>query len=554
MAVVFPFFQALANWIRPKPKFETPAGPSTTIISSRDLRDRWGAYPTSGLTPTRLIQIIRGSDTGYMSEVAELFEEMEEKDSHLCSVLQTRKLAVLGLDRLVMPYSTGTDEQGRRSQELADFVEHALDRIVNLDSALFNLMDAIGKGFSVCEINWVKQDNQILVDSLDWIHPKKITFVDSFEPRLVSDNEPFKGVPFPPWKTLYWCYRARSGWDTRAGLLRTVALLFLLKNYSLKDWASFNEVFGMPLRLGKYDPAASESDRQALYDAVRNLGSDAAAIVSKATEIEFIEAGARLAGNTNPYQVFLDYCNREMSKVVLGQTLSSDTSPGSGTLAGSAHAQVRQDLLEADGVALADVITKQLILPLIGFNFGWDVAKTICPYFKFSIKSQDDLHTLSSIYKNLLDAGVPISLNHINEKFDLPEIEEGEKYVGGDKLHDPRALQSATSIPALPVGESPEEEVAKRTVEAYIARYRPELEKPILMTQAKLDKIASDAIGLSADMGKMILRPVKKLIQEGKSLDEIKHGLEQVYGEIDPRELSNLLYMAMMLSYFQGYE
>lgn len=565
MAIEFPFFRALTNWIRPKPKLQTPASPSTTTVASRDLKDRWGTYPTAGLTPALLIQIIRNSDCGSMTQIAEMFEEMEEKDAHLCSVLQTRKLAVLGLERSVMPYSTESDE----AQELADFVEHALERISNLDHALFNLMDAIGKGYSVCEINWVTEEGKVLVDSIDWIHPKKISFADSFEPMLLTDREPLKGEPFPPWKILYWCYKARSGWDTRAGLLRVVALLFLMKNYALKDWAVFNEVFGMPLRLGKYDPAASAADREALYQAVKALGSDAAGIISKTTEIEFIQA-VKGTGSDNPFLSLSRYCNNEMSKAVLGQTLTTDTAGATGTYsAGKVHATVRQDLLEADGAAVADVLNKQLIFPLIGFNFGWDVAKRICPYIRFSVKSEVDLQVLSSTYKNLLDAGVPISLNHINETFDLPAIQEDEKFVGGDKLHDP-AKETAQPAPGpageqaapgseqspTPTEQQQEEESAKviARAETFVRNHIPELDKQAILAQAKLDKIAADAVAQAATVSRLALRPLEAKIKKAKDLDEVKTIIQDYYGEIDVKELSSLLYSAMMLSYFQGYE
>ncbi|MFR3751469.1 MAG: DUF935 family protein [Enterocloster sp.] len=37
--------------------------------------------------------------------------------------------------------------------------------------------------------------------------------------------------------------------------------MYLFKNYDLKDWVSFCEVYGMPLRLGTYDATASEKDK-----------------------------------------------------------------------------------------------------------------------------------------------------------------------------------------------------------------------------------------------------------------------------------------------------
>ena len=40
--------------------------------------------------------------------------------------------------------------------------------------------------------------------------------------------------------------------------MRIVSWMYLFKNYTVKDWVSFCEVYGMPLRIGKYDPGASE--------------------------------------------------------------------------------------------------------------------------------------------------------------------------------------------------------------------------------------------------------------------------------------------------------
>lgn len=53
----------------------------------------------------------------------------------------------------------------------------------------------------------------------------------------------------------------------------------------------FAEVYGMPLRVGRYEPGASRVDREALINAVRSLGSDAAGTVQKSTEIEFKKPG-----------------------------------------------------------------------------------------------------------------------------------------------------------------------------------------------------------------------------------------------------------------------
>ena len=54
---------------------------------------------------------------------------------------------------------------------------------------------------------------------------------------------------------------------TRTGMMCVCAWMYLFKNYAVKDWVAFAEVFGMPLRIGKYEPGATKADREALIQA-----------------------------------------------------------------------------------------------------------------------------------------------------------------------------------------------------------------------------------------------------------------------------------------------
>jgi phage gp29-like protein len=392
--------------------FKETARPETRELGTVSLAERWSTYPSVGLTPNRLAEIFREADQGDVYRQVELFEEMEEKDAHLASLLQTRKLAVLSKDYEVLPYSKSPEDQ-----QISEFVGEVVYAIPDLEEALLDLLDAVGKGFALSELIWEVAGGRAQVTELKWIPQKKATFRESLSPRLLTPKAPWQGEELPPWKVIYHRYKARSGYASRAGVLRVVGWMYLLKNFALKDWAAFNEVFGMPLRLGKYDPAASQADREALVRAVRNLGSDAAGVISKATEIEFVEAGSQ-GGKANPYQLMAEFCNREMSKAVLGQTLTTDTTGATGTYAAATiHAQVRRDLVEADAQALATTLREQLLRPLVGFNFGWDRP---VPWFRFKYEEEEDLKTLSEVYRNLAALGVPLSSEHLAERFGIP--------------------------------------------------------------------------------------------------------------------------------------
>ncbi len=393
--------------------FKPASRPDTRELAAVSLHDRWSSYPGGNLTPPRLAAIFREADQGAVLRQMELFEDMEEKDAHLASILQTRKLAVLSLDYEVLPFAKSPEDE-----QVAEIVGQMVYDIPNLEETFLDLLDAIGKGFALGEIIWEVSMGQARVRELRWIPQKKVTFVEDFRPRLLTAASPLEGIELPPWKVIYHRYKARSGYDTRAGVLRVVGYMYLLKSYALKDWAAFNEIFGMPLRLGKFDDTASPADKDALFQAIRNLGSDAAGVISKNTEIEFIEAASRRSGNSNPYQVMVEFCNREMSKAVLGQTLTTDTSGATGTYAAAlVHDQVRRDLVEADAQALAQTLREQLLRPLVGFNFGWD---TPVPWFRFRHEAEEDLKTLSEVYRNLADIGLPMDLEHLAERFGIP--------------------------------------------------------------------------------------------------------------------------------------
>ncbi len=251
-----------------------------------------------------------------------------------------------------------------------------------------------------------------------------MSFLRGETPELLGPDGRTVIVP-PPWKVIFHRCILRAGSVTRAGLLRVVAWVYLFKNYALKDWNVFNEVYGMPLRLGKYDPAATPEDREILKRAIQSLGSDAAAVISKNTEIEFVETPGRSGGQDNPFMTMAEFCNREMSKAILGQTLTTDVQQATGTYsAAKVHQAVRRDIVQSDADSLAVTLQNQLIRPLVGFNFGWQRA---LPELQFYEDEEVNLGELAETYTKLTAMGVRIPATHIKEVFGLPAAEAVEQ-------------------------------------------------------------------------------------------------------------------------------
>ena len=87
------------------PGTEKPGRPVAGVVALGDRNDRYSTYPSNRLDPRKLAAIFREADEGDVFRQMELFEEMEGKDTHLYSQLQTRKLALTGLDWEIQEFS-----------------------------------------------------------------------------------------------------------------------------------------------------------------------------------------------------------------------------------------------------------------------------------------------------------------------------------------------------------------------------------------------------------------------------------------------------------------
>lgn len=495
--------------------------PETREIATAEIRDRWSDYPSSGLTPRRLAAILREADQGDMRRQAELFEEIEEKDAHLASQFQVRKLAVQGLDWEILPAA----EEDARAEKIAGACRELISGLTNFDEHVLDLLDALAKGYSMMEIVWDASAGQAAIRDLKWIHPKKITFWESLTPRVLTLEDQVRGIDPPPFKFVFHRYKARSGHDTRAGIMRVCAWMYLFKNYAMKDWVAFAEVYGMPLRLGRYEPGASKADKDALIAAIRSLGSDAAGIISKSTEIEFIES--QKTSSLNIYESLTRFCDAQMSKAILGQTLTSEAGgeKGQGSYAlGQVHGDVRQDLTEADCRALAKTITHQVLRPFVGFNFGWDAP---VPTLRFLFEPPEDLKAAAETYKILADMGFSMSLEYISERFKIPLPKEGET---------PLSAPAKAAPPAAP----PARLAAKNA--------GPALDPG----QQYVEELVDVALSRSAVMAP-ILEPVVRIVREAASYEEMIEAIHARYSGLDDARLQEILAQAMFAANLRGY-
>ncbi len=252
-------------------------------------------------------------------------------------------------------------------KKIADAVREMISAPTFVDDYVTDLLDALGKGYAIVETLWDKSAKEWWPVAWKWRDQRffQLDRRDGFHLRLKEEGSHY-GIELPAYKFSIHRPKLKSGLPIRTGLARLAAWAFLFKSYTLKDWMAFLEVYGMPLRVGKYGASSSHEERRVLIQAVRDLSSDAAAIIPKEMEIEFIEAAGG-SGNA-VFAAKAEYLDRQISKGVLGQTMTTDD--GSSFSQARIHENVRHDIARADARQLALTANRDLIVPFVEINFG----------------------------------------------------------------------------------------------------------------------------------------------------------------------------------------
>ena len=165
------------------------------------------------------------------------------------------------------------------------------------------------------------------------------------------------------------------------GLLLKAALHTIPKKHASAFWDCFAEIFGMPWRVAKTS-TRDKNEYHKLEDLIYNAGKGMGMVTGPDTEIQFIESGKGDAFNV--YDKRIDRANSELSKLVIGQTMTIED--GSSLSQSQTHLQVFENLVESDRDMLRDIINNQLLprmvlhgFPVRGLRFEWNDAVDYTP-------------------------------------------------------------------------------------------------------------------------------------------------------------------------------
>lgn len=533
--------QLLDRWGKPvQRKILTEEVAAATIGG---VRSPISGTPADGLDPRRLGQILRAADQGDPIQYLELAEVIEERDPHYVGVLGTRRRSVSQID--ISVEAAGDDA---RAVEIAEMVRVWLKRD-ELADEIFDMLDAIGKGYSFTEIIWETSTGQWEPQRLEWRDPRWFRFdrVDLSTPVMLDEHGQER--PLDPFKFIYTQIKAKSGLPLRSGISRIALWSWLFKAYTLRDWAIFTQGYGQPLRVGKFGAGASEKDKDTLFDAVANIAGDCAAIIPDSMMIDFIEA-KNVGSASGLYKERSDWLDQQISKAVLGQTATTDAVTG-GLGSGKEHRQVQEDIERADAKALSAILNRDLVRPWIDLEYGPQKAY---PRIKIANAEAEDLKAAAEQLGTLVPLGMRVAMRDVRAKFGWPEPKADDEVLGAEV---------AKTLPSANPTDDPTKTTSDSAIK-YPFNTRPANSRAVAALQAEAASgrvSAADAIeDVLADQlteeGRPAIRRmmdrIEAMLAASHSFDEFREMLVAGYPDLDGEELNQTLQVALQASFFGG--
>jgi len=389
--------------------------------TSNTLREPTG-WLRADWTPADVRAVWAVAQTGEMRPVAELSRALLG-DDRVAGALTARVRALFGL-----PFALEASASGKRQAALWEerwwdmFPEHTLHDL---------MVWGILTGVALAAISWVEEDG-LVWPRLDVWNPGALRWREgAWWVRDAQGRE--HPVQEGAW-LIYTPYGPKRPWER--GLWRPLALPWLVKLDAIRYWARDNEVGA--LRVASAEGPAGTTGQE-LAQLLADLGGDTGLVLPEGWKLEMV---APPDGVWRSKEAAIAWADRAIAVAVLGQNLTTEVQGGS-YAAAQVHAQVRQDLIEADAEGLATALRQGVLELWAEYNYG---RRELAPWPRWDTAPPENrqanaetLARLANAVATFAQAGVPLDLEALAAHYGLPlRRQEGLRRVRLASGDDPK--------------------------------------------------------------------------------------------------------------------
>jgi len=432
--------------------------------------DRYSTYVGTGLEPDTIYNLMVQRNNGYPQLWADLVEQAIERDGHLGGVYDTLRRTVSQSQFRVHPW-----DQTEVARANASFIEAGLGEMDSFDSMVEDLLSAPAYGYASSEIVWQRRMvrfigprerpvsfEAVVPRGAYWLHPKKFCFdLATDEPLLWIGSS--AGVTLPPNKFLFHT-AIGPGTIAKRGFMGSCIWLHAAKQWSARDWLIYGKIFGIPQILAKFPNAEEEYrvHREKYQQILKDWGEGIPALVPDNLNVEIpTNANGGRAGDV--HGSIIGWANAEISKRVLGSTLTVEMAQSGSYNAADVHAEAPQIRARGDARRLAETLRRDLFRAMLRLNaarlgeaYGVAFNEVTASVPKCSWRIDREMKTTDrlTVYGKADELGVATDEQQFRDDFGLDAPRPGGRAIKG-KVQQIPAEGALTTTQAVAAADAP---------------------------------------------------------------------------------------------------
>lgn len=430
-------------------------------------------------------------------------------DPHVMAKVIDRRSGMLRREWVV----ESADDSGpaKKAAELCDKALTAMEEHDEfpLENSLGQIQEAALRGHRALEVKWQYTAEGFIPEFLRDIPGRRLIH-DGVSWRLLTLDEPDMGIAFPDRKILMATHMASTDNPYGEALLSRCYWSYMFKHSGLTWWVTLAEKHGIPWIVGKIGEATDDKTREALLNSLVQLAVDAVSVLPKDADLDI----KGLSGVTpDVHERLIRISNSEMSKVLVGQTLSTEMDQKGGSRAAAeTHSGLRDEIVEADSKLVARVMNR-LFAWITHINFGDAVP---APTFKWVEENKPNRDWAFVAEKAIKNMPGQVPKRWAWEKFGIPEDMEGEVMISGGST-------TGKGNEGSPASDFSSEET------------------PFTPNQQSLEDLAGEGILKAAASLQENEKMILQVVQESESYEEAMEKLLNLYADLDVSSLEQAL-------------
>lgn len=472
-------------------------------------------------------------------------------DAHAAGSMMQRKSRVKRMKLVIL----AGDAKDAKSVKARDMVEAQIDDISRMPNVLNEILEAPFFGATYLEMFWSRTpimrgtpNGEIVLTDLmskpyEWFAwdldgnlKIKENMLTPLRTKFVPENKIYPVVKDGTYINPYGDRAAkRAYWP------------YLFKKGGFRFWTEFLEKFGQPFLFGKPDPSKNQDEVDEFFEALVDMVRNGVAVSQTGSQkdiIEVVESKGK-AGSTDAHKAYKNAMNIEISKAILGETLTIENSETGSQAATETHLEVLESIQDEDK-QMAENAYFRIFKTITRLNFGPEVKSPIARLVDTQKISSDIAERDSTLTKNL---GVRFKKEYVAETYNINEdhFEMSKEPVKPpeETPAEPQGAQGGGTVEDEPDGtrapdDSPDDGGAKFA------------EEEAFNMQRALDSYIEDSLNRYDRLTAPVRQAITDIIKTSKDFGEFTVRMAELKDQIDNGLFSRVFQEALGVAEVAG--